>query len=318
MGLGTQPMGGQFWLGDHPHSWGEIDDSESIRAIHRALDLGVNFFDTADAYGTGHSERVLGLALEGIREEAVISTKFGNVIDEKRRQLTGINVSPEYIRQACEASLRRLNTDYIDLYLLHVWSLSDEEAAPVREVLEELKEDDIIKAYGWSTDVTDCARFFAEKPGCAAVEHELNVLVDAKDMLELCDRFDLASVNRTPLAMGLLTGKYGPGSHLPTYDIRGKQGPDWVKYFKGGEPSPEWLKKLGAVREILTSDGRTLAQGALAWIWARSERTIPIPGFKTVKQVEENAGAMEFGPLSADQMREIDEVLGERSPKYVR
>ena len=314
LGLGTWPMGGPTWSGDQPLGWGRVDDSESIRAIQRALDLGVNFFDTADVYGAGHSERILAQALDGSREQAVIATKFGNTFDEDRHQ-TGTNVSPEYIRRACEASLRRLNTDYIDLYLLHVWSLSKEEAAPVREVLEELKNNDIIKAYGWSTDLTECAQFFAEKPSCTAVENELNVLVDAKDMLELCEKFDLSSINRTPLAMGLLTGKYKSGSRLPSDDVRGKE-PEWMKYFRGGEPSPKWLKKLDAVRQILTSDGRTLAQGALAWIWARSERTIPIPGFKTVKQVEENIAAIEFGPLTADQMREIDEVLGERSPKF--
>lgn len=316
MGLGCWAIGGPSWRGDQPLSYGKVDDNESIRAIHRALDLGVNFFDTADVYGAGHGERVLGRALDGSREQVVIATKFGNTFDEKTRQQTGINISPEYIRRACEASLHRLNTDYIDIYLLHVWSLTREEGAPVREVLEELKNNDVIKAYGWSTDVTENARFFAEKPNCTAVEHELNVLVDAAEMLEPCEKFDLASINRTPLAMGLLTGKYRASSRLPANDVRGKE-PEWMKYFKGGKPNPEWLGKLQAVREILTSDGRTLAQGALAWIWGRSERTIPIPGFKSVKQVEENIGAMEFGPLSTDQMREIDEILGERSPHYV-
>lgn len=317
MGLGTWAIGGPFWHGDQPLGWGKVDDEESIRAIRRALELGVNFFDTADVYGAGHSERILGEALEGSRDEVVIATKFGNVFDENTRQILGVNVSPEYIRKACEASLRRLKTDYIDLYQLHIWSLPEKEAAQVREVLEELRENDYIKAYGWSTDVPECASFFAEKPGCTAVQHELNVLVDAKDMLELCERFDLASINRTPLAMGLLTGKFTQESRLPSDDVRGKE-PEWMKYFKNGKPNPEWLKKLELVREILTSDGRTLAQGALAWIWARSERTIPIPGFKTVKQVEENIEAMDFGPLRKDQMRQIDEILGERSPKYSR
>ena len=98
-------------------------------------------------------------------------------------------------------------------------------------------------------------------------------------------------------------------SKLGSDDVRGDRAPDWMKYFKDGRPNPEWLKKLEAVREILTSNSRTLAQGALAWLWARSEKTIPIPGFKTVAQVEENAAAMEFGPLSAGQMREIDMLL---------
>jgi aryl-alcohol dehydrogenase-like predicted oxidoreductase len=316
MGLGCWAIGGPSWRGDQPSGYGKIDDNESIRAIHRALDLGVNFFDTADVYGAGHSERILGRALDGCREQVVIATKFGRTFDEKSRQQNGINISPEHIHRACQASMRRLNTDYIDLYLLHIWSLTREEATPVREVLEKLKDNDVIKAYGWSTDVTENARFFAEKPNCTAVEHELNVLVDANEMLELCENFDLASINRTPLAMGLLTGKFNSSSSLPANDIRGKE-PEWMKYFKGGKPNPEWLEKTRAVREILTSDERTLAQGALAWIWARSERTIPIPGFKNVKQVEENIGAMEFGPLNTDKMHAIDEILGERSPRYV-
>src|SRR5262249_1937590 len=112
------------------------------------------------------------------------------------------------------------------------------------------------------------------------------------------------------LAMGLLAGKYTVTSSLPIEDVRGPSAPEWMKYFKDGKPNPEWLDKVSAVREILTSSGRTLAQGALAWLWARSEKTIPIPGFKTVAQVEENAGAMQFGPLSSAQVAQIDAVLG--------
>jgi aryl-alcohol dehydrogenase-like predicted oxidoreductase len=109
--------------------------------------------------------------------------------------------------------------------------------------------------------------------------------------------------------MGLLTGKYRAGSKLATDDVRGDRGPEWMKYFKDGKPNPEWLSKLEAIREILTSGSRTLAQGALAWIWARSGQTIPIPGFRTVAQVEENCVAMQLGPLSANQMSEIDALL---------
>jgi len=310
MGLGCWAIGGPFWAGDDAAGWGEVDDNESIRAIHRALHLGVNFFDTADVYGTGHSERVLGRALTDHRDRVVIATKFGNTFEETTRQITGSDASPEYIRQACEASLQRLNTDYIDLYQFHLNDYDPNQAGAVRDVLEELVAEGKIRQYGWSTDFPERARVFAEGPNCTVVQHQMNVLDDAGPMIALCEQVDLASINRGPLAMGLLTGKYRADSKLTSDDVRGDKSPAWMKYFKDGRPNPEWLKKLDEIREILTSGGRTLAQGALAWIWARSERTIPIPGFRTVAQVEENTAAMQFGPLGAEQMREIDTLLG--------
>jgi aryl-alcohol dehydrogenase-like predicted oxidoreductase len=309
MGLGCWAIGGPFWAGDDAVGWGEVDDDESISAIHRALDLGVNFFDTADVYGTGHSEHVLGHALAGHRDQVVIATKFGNTFDRSIRQITGSDASPECIRQACEASLQRLDTDYIDLYQFHLNDYDPDQAGAVRDVLEELVKDGKIRYYGWSTDFPNRARVFAEGPNCTTVEHQMNVLEDAGPMIALCEQLDLASINRGPLAMGLLTGKYQADSKLASDDVRGDRSPAWMQYFKDGKPNPEWLRKLEAIREILTSDGRTLAQGALAWIWARSEQTVPIPGFRTVRQVEENCAAMQFGPLSAERMREIDMLL---------
>ena len=198
----------------------------------------------------------------------------------------------------------------IDLYQFHLNDYDPNQAGAVRDVLEELVTEGKIRQYGWSTDFPERARVFAEGPNCTTAQHQMNVLDDAKPMIALCEQLDLASINRGPLAMGLLTGKYRTDSKLASDDVRGYKSPAWMKYFKDGRPNPEWLKKLDAIREILTSGGRTLAQGALAWIWARSERTIPIPGFRTVAQVEENTAAMQFGPLSAEQMREIDILLG--------
>jgi aryl-alcohol dehydrogenase-like predicted oxidoreductase len=146
------------------------------------------------------------------------------------------------------------------------------------------------------------ARIFAEGEHCTAVQNALYVFFKNPDMLALCDEFDLASVNRGPLAMGILTGKFTSDTTFPDDDIRS----DWN--FQEGRAA-ERLEQLEAVRDVLNSDGRTLAQGALCWVLALSERTIPIPGFKTVEQVEENAKAMEFGPLSAEQMAQIDEIL---------
>jgi len=308
LGLGCWAIGGPFKMFGVPDGWGEIDDGESKKAIHTALELGINFFDTADAYGTGHSEEILGEALKGKRNEAVIATKFGYTYDEAARELNGEDSSPEYIRKACEASLRRLKTDYIDLYQLHRWSIPDEEIDPVIETLEKLKSEGLIRAYGWSTDKADSAAIFAERSNCSVFQQCMNIFWHEPKVLELCEKYDLASINRSPLAMGLLSGKFDANSTLPGNDVRG-QTLDWLSYFKNGKPVKEYLDKLESVKEILRSNGRTPAQGSLAWIWAKSEKTIPIPGFKNVRQVQENAKAMEFGPLTREQMLEIEKIL---------
>ncbi|SDK02877.1 aldo/keto reductase [Streptomyces indicus] len=310
LGLGCWAIGGEWWDTEgQPLGWGKVDDEESVRAVRRALDLGVTFFDTADTYGAGHSERVLGKALAGRRDEVVLATKWGNVFDESTRTLTGSDDSPAYQRKALEASLRRLGTDRIDLYQLHISEADPERAALLREQCEEFVRDGLIRAYAWSTDDPVRARVFAQGPGCAAVQHRCNVLQDAPEMLALCEESGLAAVIRSPLAMGLLTGKYADGGTPGAGDIRSAP-PEWLPGFgAGGAPDEEWLARVEAVREILTSGGRTLAQGALGWLWARSERTIPIPGFRTVAQVEQNAGALAHGPLTSGQLTELDGIL---------
>ncbi|MBK8022378.1 MAG: aldo/keto reductase [Chloroflexi bacterium] len=316
VGLGCWAIGGPFWAGETPVGWGEVDDEESIRALRRGLDLGVTFIDTSDVYGTGHSEQVIARAIEGRRHEVVIATKFGNVFDPAARQITGSDASPEHIRRACEDSLRRLKVDVIDLYQFHLNGYPAEQAGEVRETLEGLVAAGKIRAYGWSTDFPERARVFAEGPHCTAVQLQLNVLDDNPAVIAVCEEHDLAAINRGPLAMGLLTGKFSAGSRLGADDVRGEHSPDWMKYFKDGKPNPDWLRQLDGIRDILTSGGRTLAQGALAWLWARSPQTLPIPGFRTVAQVEENAGAMAFGPLTPDQMRDIETLLGRPIPAH--
>jgi aryl-alcohol dehydrogenase-like predicted oxidoreductase len=303
LGLGCWAIGGPFWRGDHPNGWGQVNDDQSIRAIHRALELGITFFDTSDVYGCGHSERLLARALASQRPHVVIATKFGNVIDEQTRQVTGADASAGHIRRACEASLRRLNTDYIDLYQFHLGDYDPAQASSVRDVLEELVAEGKIRFYGWSTDDPERARVFAEGPHCTAIQQRLNIFEGNAQTLAVCEEHDLASINRGPLGMGLLTGKFDADSQLPEDDVRH----GWN--LKQGTLA-ERLQKLQAVRAILTSDGRTLAQAALAWLWARSDQTIPIPGFKTVAQVEENASALRFGSLTVEQMKQIDELLG--------
>ncbi len=310
LGMGCWAIGGPFWEGTTPLGWGKVDDRASTDAIHRALDLGVTFFDTADVYGAGHSERVLGQALAGRWDRVVIATKFNSTFDESSRQVTGWDASPQYIRQACEASLRRLQTETIDLYQFHNNQYPVEQAGEVRDTLEALVKEGKIRAYGWSTDFADRARLFARGANCTAIQFQQNVLDDNPALIGICEEHDLAAINRGPLAMGLLTGKYTANTRPARDDVRGEKSPEWMAYFQDGKPNPEWLQKMEAIREILTSRGRTPAQGALAWLWARSEQTLPIPGFRTVAQVEENCGAMQHGPLTDDQMGEIRSLLG--------
>ncbi len=304
MGLGCWAIGGLWYWLDGPGGWGDIDDEESVRAIHAALDLGINFFDTAANYGTGHSERILARALKGKRDKAVIATKFGFVVDEDAKRVT-LRTDDHllHVRAECEDSLRRLNTDVIDLYQLHVWDYPLERVPAMVDLLESLVSEGKIRFYGWSTDSVEGARLFAEGKHCVAIQHDLNVILDAPDMLNLCEELNLASVNRSALARGALSGKYTKETVFPQNDVRTDS---WSRdhFF-----APT-LDQLDKIRDILTSNGRSLVQGALAWIWARSQKTIPIPGFKTVAQVEENAKAMEFGPLTAEQMQEIDVILG--------
>lgn len=312
LGLGCWPIGGEWKVENgRKMRFGKIDDEEAIRAIRRAFSLGINFFDTADFYGRGHSEELLGKALKGIREKVVIATKFGYAFDEETKDALGINYSCDYIKKACKDSLRRLSTDYIDLYQLHLWEIPLEDAESVFYTLDELRKEGLIREYGWSTDHPDCINFLVTKTNGVSIQHQFNIFINANKILKICEEYDLASINRSPLGMGLLSGKFDINSKLDPEDIRGNN-IDWMLYFKDGKPNKEFLKKLNAVKEILTSRGRTLVQGALGYIWAKSEKTIPIPGFTSEQQVIENAKAMEFGPLNKKEIEEVDNLIGEK------
>jgi aryl-alcohol dehydrogenase-like predicted oxidoreductase len=192
---------------------------------------------------------------------------------------------------------------------LHIGDLPDEESDAIAAELEKLVEAGLIRAYGWSTDDPAHAELWAQRGTCSAIQHTFNVFEDAPALLELCERHGLASINRSPLAAGFLGGKYRGEKRVDSDDWRAAQR-DWSRFFTAdGTAEPAWLERLDAIREILTSDGRTPAQGALAWIWARSPVTIPIPGFKTVAQAEENAGALAHGPLLPAQLSEIAALL---------
>lgn len=308
LGMGCWAIGGP-WTWEQPGQdpwpagWGAVDDGESVRAVHAALSAGVNFFDTAANYGAGHSERILGRALNGRRSQAVIATKFGHIIDEARKTVYGDDLQiVTNLRRDVENSLRRLNTDWIDLYQLHAAGLDPEPALELRGLLEDLVQEGLIRAYGWSTDLVDRARIFAPGPGCSAIQFGLNALFDNPEMRQLCAAERLAGVNKDPLHRGMLTGKFSPETSFPDNDIRSLR--DY-----GSDEMRRRLETVEALRPILTSGGRTMAQGALAYIWALDGNMIPIPGFKSVEQVEQNAGALAFGPLSSGELGQARSIV---------
>jgi len=303
LGMGCWAIGGPHAREGKPVGWGKVNDEESIRALRRAYDLGVTLYDTADVYGCGHSEKLLAKALGDKRDQIVIATKAGFTYVEETREAPGQNGDPAYIRWCCEQSLRRLQTDRIDLYQFHLGGYELEKAPEVLAVFEELVEQGKVRYIGWSTDLPDRAEFFARSPKCVAIQQAFNLFRGNPETLAVCERNNLASLVRSPLGMGLLTGKFSSDSTLPDDDVRS----GWWNLQDGDQATQ--LRKLQNIREILTSGGRTLAQGALAWLWGRSPMMIPIPGFKTVQQVEENVGAMKFGPLSTEQMSQIDSML---------
>jgi aryl-alcohol dehydrogenase-like predicted oxidoreductase len=311
LGAGCWAIGGPWEFDGRPAGWGTVDDDESIHAIHRALDLGITLFDTADVYGCGHSERVLGRAVAGHRDEVVIATKFGLRFDEATRTGAGADVSAAYVRRACEASLRRLGTDRIDLYQLHGGADDRAAALAVVEVLEALVAEGKVRFYGTADETLEIVEAFTEGPHCVSVQQQLNVFGGNDEAIAVCEDRGLAALARSPLAMGLLTGKYRPGGEMPADDDVRRDTPHW-DYFDD-DAFPTWSARVDAIRAALTSDGRTLVQGALGWIWARSPVAVPIPGFRTAAQIEENAGALAAGPLDPDAMAAVDAALGRAS-----
>jgi aryl-alcohol dehydrogenase-like predicted oxidoreductase len=314
LGLGCWAIGGAMAAGEQQLGYSGVDDEQAVQALHRAVELGVTLFDTADAYGAGHSERLLGRVLAD-HPDVLVATKFGNTIDEDTRQLIGVDTSPAYVRQALHASLRRLGRDRVDLYQLHTPDVDDARAAELVDTLEDLAAEGLIGWYGVSTDDPGRAAAFAAGPHFTALQLQLNVLDDNPELLAVCDQRDLAALCRSPLAMGLLGGRYNATSRLPANDIRGRQ-PDWLHWFTDGRPTPEFLRRVDAVRHVLTAQGRTPAQGALGWVWAHHRRAIPLPGFRNTAQVTDNAGALDHGPLAQSQHDEIEAILDRAPPTH--
>jgi len=307
LGMGCWPIGGAMYAGDQSVGYTGSDDTESIRTIHAALAGGVTLFDTAAAYGAGHAERLLAKALKG-NADALVVTKIGIAIDEDTKQLTGDEVEPESVLPAIDRCLARLDRDRIDLLLLHQNGLPVEQAEPVFDEMEKAVSAGKVRAYGWSTDFSKSAQAMARRENFVAIEHAMNVLVDAPKMQSVVAENDLTALIRSPLAMGLLSGKYGPSHKFDAADIRSTTNPK-TAYFVDATANPEFLEKMDAVRDLLMSDGRTLVQGALAWLWAKGAMNVPIPGARTVEQMEGLTAAQTKGALSEPLMQEIETLL---------
>jgi aryl-alcohol dehydrogenase-like predicted oxidoreductase len=306
MGLGCWAIGGSFWDRGGYMGYGDVDDTESVRALHRALELGIRFFDVAGVYGCGHAESLLGQVLHETRAEVIIAAKFGYTFTNTPPEVTGTDISPTGIRYALEQSLKRLKREKIDIYQLHLFDLPLIEALEVAGTLDDLVQEGLIDTYSWCNELPEALSAFARDTQASVVPILLNVLEGNRELPALCADLNLGVMVRRPLGMGLLTGKLQAGHTFADNDMRTR----FKWNFETGKQAKQ-LQQLRTIKELLCTDGRTLAQGALAWLWAFHPSLVPIPGFKTVMQVEENVAAMNFGALPPAVMLEIQTLMNQ-------
>lgn len=283
--------------------YGGRDDDESIATIHRALDLGVNFIDTADMYGVGKNEELVGKALFGRRDETFLCTKFGIVRSGEGGPITGVSGRPDYVRSACEASLKRLGVEVIDLYYQH----RVDPDTPIEDTvgaMSELVRAGKVRFIGLSEANSQTIRRAHAVHPIAALQSEYSLFSrDAEgDILEICRELGIAFVAYSPLGRGFLSGQIKSVDDLAPDDYR-RTAPRFQ-----GENFARNLELVKRIQEIATAKGCTASQLALAWVVAQGENIIALAGTKRRKYLEENAGALEVR-LNAADLRRIDEVL---------
>ncbi len=306
LGLGCWAIGGLLFAGEQPIGWGEVNDTVSEHAVQKALDAGIRLFDTADVYGAGHSESLLG-GIIGDRDDVIITTKFGNMFDAATKQIMGQSTDPQYIRDAIDASRKRLRRDRLDLVFLHLNQLEVRNEDQIFDTLDELVAFNKIASYGWSTDYPDNAAYVAKRKNSVAIQHAMNIFVPASQVRKAAG--DLLCFNRGPLAMGLLSDEILDGTkQIGENDIRSKA-PEWLIYFDNGEPVPELFDRLQSVADTLKAGRNSLVEGALAYLLGKSDKTVPIPGFRTPEQVTELAAVLESGPMSKSDIATIEAAL---------
>ncbi len=293
------------------------DDNESIATIHRALELGITFLDTADVYGPHTNEELVAKAIKGKRDKVVLATKFGIVRDPANPNLRGVNGRPEYVRSCCDASLRRLGADHIDLYYQH----RVDPNTPIEETvgaMVQLLEEGKIRHIGLSEAGPQTLRRAAKVHRITALQSEYSLWTrdPEREILPTCRELGIGFVAYSPLGRGFLTGQFKRFDDLPADDYR-RQSPRFQ-----GENFQKNLDLVQRVQQIATEKGCTPSQLALAWVLAQGDDVVPIPGTKKRKYLEDNAGAVNIR-LDAEDLKRIEEAFpsgaaaGERYPEHM-
>ncbi len=282
--------------------YGPRDDSESLNVIHRALELGVNFLDTADVYGNGRNEQLVGRALKGRRERTVLATKFANVRDAAGNFL-GVNGRPEYVLQACDASLKRLGVDYLDLYYQH----RVDRSLPIEETvgaMARLVEQGKVRYLGLSEAAPATIRRAHKTHPISALQTEYSLWSRDPEMeiLSVCRELGITFVAYSPLGRGFLSGKIQSPDDLAPDDWR-RMNPRFQ-----GENFEKNLELVRRVEQMAREKGSTPAQLALAWVLAQGQDIVPIPGASRIAHLEENIAAADI-TLSSSDLERLNEIL---------
>jgi aryl-alcohol dehydrogenase-like predicted oxidoreductase len=294
--------------------YGPRNEEESVATIHLALDRGVNFLDTADMYGTGHNEELVGRAIKGRRSEIVLATKFGNVRGLGGSFL-GINGRPEYVRKACEASLRRLNVETIDLYYQHRVDADvpiEDTVGAMARLIEEGK----VRNLGLSEAAPATLRRAHRAHPISALQTEYSLWSrDPEDaILSTCRELGISFVAYSPLGRGFLTGRFKNTEELTNEDFR-RNHPRFQ-----GENFTRNLELVGRVEQLASKKGCKASQLALAWVLAQGDNIVPIPGTTRRAHLEDNIAALEV-TLTAEDLAHLNEAApkgataGDRYPE---
>ena len=283
--------------------YGTSDEDESIATIHRAIELGVTFLDTADMYGPFTNEKLVGRAIQGRRDEVVLATKFGNVRGEDGSFL-GVSGKPDYVRDACDASLSRLGVDHIDLYYQH----RVDPETPIEETVGAMKElvaAGKVRYLGLSEAGPDTIRRAHAVHPISALQSEYSLFSrEVEDeILPTIRELGVGFVPYSPLGRGFLTGRWKSIEDMPENDTRSARFPRFAE-----ENFKKNLELADKVREVADDRGVTSGQLALAWLLAQGEDIVPIPGTKRREYLEENAGAADV-TLAKEDLRRIEEAM---------